>query len=112
MKNIDFLPPRYRERRHQRRAFAWEIGVVASFGVLIAMTALWQFNQYWRVSGQLAALEGRHQEALATQATHQQLQTRLAEASEAAELYIYLEHPWPRTQVLHAIESCLLDDMS
>jgi hypothetical protein len=112
MKNIDFLPPHYRERRQQRWAYAWEIAVVAFFGLLIAIATCWQLNQRWRVGKQLAALAGRYQEAQATQAAQQQLQTKLAEASEAAELYLYLEHPWPRTQVLHAIESCLPDDMS
>ena len=35
MKNIDFLPPRYRERHRKRQAFAWEIAVLAFFGGFI-----------------------------------------------------------------------------
>lgn len=112
MKNIDFLPPRYRERHQQRRAFAWEVAVVAFFGVLIAAAVLWQINQRWRVGRQLAAIENEYQQAIEMGQTQQQLQTRLAVASEAAELYLYLQHPWPRTQVLHPIESCLPEDMS
>ena len=111
MKNIDFLPPRYRERHRQRQAFAWEIAVVGFFGLLIAAGALWQLNQRWRINNRLAALNDRFQEAVALQATQEQLQARLASGSEVAELYLYLEHPWPRTQVLHAAESCLPQGM-
>ena len=107
MKNIDFLPPRYRERHRQRQAFAWEIAVVAFFGLLIAAGVLWQLKERWRVNSQLARLKDSFQEAVALQATQEQLQARLATNSETAALYLYLEHPWPRTQVLAAVESCL-----
>src|SRR4029079_18030302 len=100
---IDFLPPRYRERHQQRRAFAWEIAVVVFFGLLIAAAAAWQVHQRWQVGRQMAALEGRFQEAVDLQGKQEQLQSRLSAISEVAELYLYLEHPWPRTQVLHAI---------
>ena len=111
MKNIDFLPKRYQLRQQQRRAFTWEISIVVFFALLIAPIAVWQGVQRWRVGTQLQALSAQHQQALDTQAAHQLLQVQLASASEAAELYLYLEHPWPRTQVLHAIRSCLPDDM-
>jgi hypothetical protein len=112
MKNIDFLPPRYKARRQERRTFVWQVAAGASFAVLVAVAAAWQFSERWQVASQLAALGPQHQQALTTQALHEQLQTRLAAASEAAELFMYLEHPWPRTQVLHAIESCLPQDLS
>jgi hypothetical protein len=111
MKNIDFLPPRYRERHRQRQAFAWEIAVVAFFGLLIAAGALWQLNQRWRVGNRLAALKESFQQAVELQALQEQLQAKLSTSSEAAELYLYLEHPWPRTQVLRAMESCLPEGM-
>jgi hypothetical protein len=107
MKNIDFLPPRYRERHRQRQAFAWEIVVVAFFGLLIAAGVAWQFQQRWRIGNRLAALQDSFQQAVEMQAMQEQLQARLATNSEAAELYLYLEHPWPRTQVLRAMESCM-----
>ena len=112
MKNIDFLPPRYRERRRHRQAFAWEIAVIAFFGLLIAACALWQLNQRWRVSNSLVALRDQFQEAVTLQATQEQLQARIDSSSEAAELYLYLEHPWPRTQVLGTVENCLPQGMS
>jgi hypothetical protein len=111
MKNIDFLPPRYRERHRQQQAFAWEIAVVAFFGLLIGVGALWQFNQRWRVNGRLDGLKDQFEQAVTLQATQEQLQARLAASSESAELYLYLEHPWPRTQVLHAVESCRPEGM-
>jgi len=107
MKNIDFLPESYRRRRMQRRAYAWEIGVIALFGAVVGVTATVQFIDRWRVGSQLTALDGGFQRALETQATYQGLQAQLATASEAAGLYAYLEHPWPRTQVLRAILGCM-----
>lgn len=111
MKNIDFLPPRYRERHRERQAIAWEIVVVAFFGLLITACVLWQVQQRWRITSKLTGLKNQFQEAVLLQATQEQLQIRLAISSESAELYLYLEHPWPRTQVLHAIESCLPEGM-
>jgi len=111
MKNIDFLPPRYRERHRQRQAFAWEIVVVAFFGLLIAAGVVWQLSQRWRIGNRLAALKESFQQAVEMQTMQQQLQAKLSTSSEAAELYLYLEHPWPRTQVLRAMESCLPEGM-
>lgn len=112
MTNIDFLPPRYRERHRQRQAFAWEIAIVAFFGLLIASGVLWQFAEHWRIGSRLTALKGEFEQAEAMQATLEQLQNKLAASSEAAELYLYLHHPWPRTQVLCALEQCLPEGMS
>jgi hypothetical protein len=112
MKNIDFLPPRYRERHRQRQAFAWEIVVVAFFGLLISTGVVWQLCQRWRISNRLAALKESFQQAVEMQAVQAQLQAKLSTSSEAAELYLYLEHPWPRTQVLRAMETCLPEGMS
>lgn len=111
MKSIDFLPKRYQLRQQQRRAFTWEICVVIFFAMLITPIAMWQVAQRWQVGTRLQALSEQYQQALDTQTAHQKLQVQLASASEAAELYLYLEHPWPRTQVLHAISSCLPEDM-
>jgi hypothetical protein len=112
MKNIDFLPPRYLERYRQKQALAWVAAVAASFGLLIAGLAAWQGSQRWRANRELASLGAEYQAALAAKAEHEQLQTRLADASQAAELYLYLSHPWPRTQMLRAIETCLPEDTS
>jgi hypothetical protein len=57
-------------------------------------------------------LKDQFQEAVSLQATQEQLQARLANSSEAADLYLYLQHPWPRTQVLRTVESCLPPGMS
>lgn len=107
MKNIDFLPESYRRRRIQRRAYAWEISVLLLFGGIVAATALMQFGLRWQVSQRMATLEPSFQQALQTQNRYRLLQAELAKSSEAAELYMFLEHPWPRTQVLHAIVDSL-----
>jgi len=111
MKPIDFLPPRYRERHRQRQALAWEISIVTLFAVLIGCGVLWQITEHWQANSQLTSIREQFRSAVELQSRLEQLQNKLAEESQTAELYLYLQHPWPRTQVLHAMEGCLSDGM-
>jgi Tfp pilus assembly protein PilN len=107
MKNIDFLPESYRRRRLQRRAQTWEATILLLFGVVVAATAILQAMQRWRVTRELAATEVVHRSAEEVQKSHEALQAKLSQAAQVAELYNYLEHPWPRTQVLRTLSDCL-----
>jgi Tfp pilus assembly protein PilN len=112
MKDIDFLPESYRQRRLQRRAHVWEIGTVALFGLIIAATASVQLTQRWRMASQIKDADADHRTALEVQKQLADLQSQLAQKTQVAELYSYLEHPWPRTQVLHAVSDCLDEGLS
>jgi Tfp pilus assembly protein PilN len=103
MKNIDFLPDSYRRQRSQRRAHLWEIGVVLLFAGIVGATAATQVMLRWQVASQLAATEQRFQGAMQTLSRHRELESQLAAASQTADLYVYLEHPWPRTRIVTTV---------
>ncbi|HZN35084.1 MAG TPA: hypothetical protein VFB80_14745 [Pirellulaceae bacterium] len=100
MKNIDFLPDIYRQRAALRKARIWWCAVVVLFGGAIssAFTA-----QVWlRVSlkRQLAALEESFLSSQTQVRELANLQAQIAKSAHEASLFTYLQHPWPRTQLL------------
>lgn len=100
MKNIDFLPDRYREQAAAASANWWRLVVVGLFGSGIGLASLCQYTLQRSVNAELSVANLQYEEA-------QALELRLASAQEdsqvtgrEAELHAYLQHPWPRTQVL------------
>ena len=111
MKNIDFLPAKYRELDEARRRAAWRVAVLLLFSAIVAASALFQSRMHRAVQQEL--IEAKAQLATA-EAKHQQLgqlQNQLQAARDSAALITYLQHPWPRTQVLHEIVARLPDDV-
>ena len=107
MKLIDFLPPRYRERRRARHSHLWRLLVVAAFGAAVGAAAV---GQQWfknSAAAKVAAVEVQHAVAAQTNSQFNRLQNDLAEVRASAQLYAYLEHPWPRTQILAALAESL-----
>jgi hypothetical protein len=103
MKDIDFLPQRYRDQDAQRQAVAWRLIVIALFGGVVVAAAVAQLA--YRSSVRMALDQVRPQFAEA-QAKSQLLlarQTELNDATAAATLCALLESPWPRTQILATI---------
>ena len=107
MKQIDFLPNRYRERATQRRAHLWRVAVIALFGTVVAGTAVFQAKWRRDIQRQLAQIEPQHAIALEQSARFDQLQREYSQVEDKAALFVYLEHPWPRTQVLSQITRLL-----
>lgn len=103
MKNIDFLPNAYRERNALRHARAWWGVVVLIFGTVILATASVQFTWRRGVQAELDAIEPQYLAAKQRDLELTSLQKQIQAASEAAGLYTYLQHPWPRTQILASI---------
>src|SRR5258706_14981392 len=100
MKNIDFLPEIYRHRRALRHARLWWAGVAVLFSLAIGGTAATQWLFRRAIATQIAMVEPQYAAALQQDAQSAALQVKLAEAEELAGLYLYLRHPWPRTQLL------------
>jgi hypothetical protein len=111
MKDLDFLPQRYREETHLRRAQLWRTAVLALFGVVVGGTALGQYGFQYSLRRELAAIEGAHAEALAKTEQFAQLSHDLEEVRFTADLYAYLRHPWPRTQILAAVAEHLPSEL-
>jgi Tfp pilus assembly protein PilN len=112
MKNIDFLPSRYRERTQLRRVMMWRIAALVVLAATIAVAHGSQLAVRRSAAKQLAALGPQYQAALETSARLQQLQNELAANEHYAALYTYLEHPWPSTQILVAITQTLPESLT
>ncbi len=103
MQSIDFLPAHYRERRKQRRVRWWWALIVCLFGGIVLTTASLQWLNVQRVKRELNELESQ---CVAFRQLDQQLleiEAKAAALSHHANLYTFLKHPWPRTQILAAV---------
>ena len=107
MQDIDFLPAEYFQRRVRRQARPWRIAVVTLFAVLAAGAAAGQYLQRQRLQAELDALLPAYQLATGQQQRLAQLQAKLQTEQHTAELLAYLQHPWPRTQILRALVDSL-----
>jgi hypothetical protein len=112
MIDIDFLPNRYREQRAGRQVKIWQLGVLVIFGGAIAATAIGQFALRCAVARQVADVEPPYASAKNDEQRFAQLQQQLRDEQTTAELYAYLNHPWPRTQILAAIARPLPDSLT
>jgi Tfp pilus assembly protein PilN len=103
MHNIDFLPAECRQQQARRQVQPWRFVVVTAFAVLLAGAAYAQYRQKRVAEDQLAALAPACEEAARQGDRLKQLQQDLQAVQSDAELFTYLRHPWPRTQVLAAL---------
>ncbi len=103
MIEIEFLPASYREQTARRRDIAWRLTVLMMFGGAIAASAGYQGWLGLSVSHQLATVAEPREQAERTQAEVSLVQQHLNVERTRAGLYAYLDHPWPRTQILHTV---------
>ena len=103
MKNIDFLPDIYRQRRVLLHARIGWMGVAVLFAILIAGIATGQWCFRAALATQLLMVEPQYVISQTRQVELLQIERDKAHAEELAALYLYLEHPWPRTQLLAAV---------
>jgi hypothetical protein len=103
MQVIDFLPEHYRERRKQCRVRWWWAMVACLFGGIVATTSSLQWLNQRRVVADLQKLELQVATARQLDQHLLQLETKVAALSHTANLYTFLSHPWPRTQILAAV---------
>ena len=107
MKNIDFLPDVYRQRRILRHARHCWMAVAMLFGLAIAGAASGQWYFRCSLAAQLQVVEPQLAISQQRQAEITQLEESQKRTEELAALYLYLEHPWPRTQLLAAVARSL-----
>jgi hypothetical protein len=112
MQEIDFLPVQYRQKRVQRRSQPWRIVVVASFAVLLATAVLSQQTRKRQVEKELAVVMPQYDLAVGQNRKLAELQAQLTTARNAASLFTYLRHPWPRTQLLDALLAPLPEEIT
>ena len=103
MQDIDFLPVQYRQKRVQRQSQPWRIVVAVAFAVLLGAAAFTQQGRKRQAEKRLEAILPQYELAVSQNRKLAELHARLNTARNAAELFTYLRHPWPRTQLLAAL---------
>ena len=103
MHDIDFLPIEYRRKHERRQSQPWLIVAATAVVGLVAAAAIVQHCRWRYVQGQLAAIQPAYETAVNLQDRLAEIQKRLGSVKAGAELYTYLRHPWPRTQLLSAL---------
>lgn len=103
MKDIDFLPARYHQRTRLRRAMAWRVAALGVLAAIVLVVHGGQLAMRRSLKQQLLAIAQQHVKAMEVTSRSQRLQTDLAAGQQYAELYTYLQYPWPPTQLLAAI---------
>jgi hypothetical protein len=103
MYDIDFLPVEYRQKHAQRQSQPWQIVAAVATISLMAVAASTQHSRRHSVQEELAIIAPAYEAAVNQRNRLADVQTRLKAAKAGAELYTYLRHPWPRTQLLSAL---------
>lgn len=111
MNEIDFLPAEYRQKRGQRHAQPWRVVVVAGFAALVAIAAFGQNRRLTNLDAQLAEVVPRYEAAAAGNEELKGLAGRIERARADAELFTYLRHRWPATQILDGLLAPLPDEI-
>jgi hypothetical protein len=103
MTNIDFLPIEYREKHARRQSQPWQLFVITAMVGLVAAAAFVQRYNRRRVENDLVAIIPIYDTAVNQQKQLAEAQKHCELARARANLYTYLRHPWPRTQLLSAL---------
>src|SRR5690606_6454899 len=97
---IDFLPNRYRESEAARAALVKRWTIVLGIAIFIVPMATYQNIARNQVTRHLAVVGPQFEAAQAKSQQLDQLQQELRLARGEAALLAWLNHPWPRSQVL------------
>jgi Tfp pilus assembly protein PilN len=111
MKDIDFLPSRYRERTAQRRARLWRGLILCCLTAFVGAVALAQLALQRPIEQQLAVVNTQYPAAVAAATRSDILEKELTEIDAFAAVYTYLRHPWPATQLLAGLTDPLPDSV-
>jgi Tfp pilus assembly protein PilN len=112
MHDIDFLPAQYTQRRSRRQTHPWRVFVVLAFVALVAVAAVAQRGRRQSLEADLAAVEPAYELAMQQNRQLGAVQAKLQRLRGLAALYAYLQHPWPRTQLLVGVLEPLPEDVT
>jgi len=111
VKEIDFLPQRYRDQSIQRASRVWRICVMAIVGGVVLSATVFERQLRRMAAKDLAAIEQQFAGVVAQKARIANLQQQLRSARSTANLFAYARHPWPRTQVLASVTTGMPDSL-
>jgi len=109
MHDIDFLPIEYRQKHEQLQSQPWQVVAVAAIIGLVAAAAIVQHYHWHHVQEELAIIAPVYDTATNLQNRLTDVTKRLDRNRANEELYTYLRHPWPRSQLLTALLKTLPD---
>lgn len=111
MHDIDFLPAEYRQRHARRRSGNQGLAVALAVVAAVACSGAWQTFRYHQASRQLAEISPHYNDALEQSGLLAAKQLELQPEAAAAELVVYLHHPWPKSQILLAVVASLPEEV-
>lgn len=100
MQDIDFLPSDFKRRRSSRHGRPWQIIVVGTAIGLLLVVAVGQSHALTQIKGRLTEIEPERRVLDARLTQLADLRKRLADTEARAQLLSYMNHPWPKTQLL------------
>jgi Tfp pilus assembly protein PilN len=103
MLDIDFLPQEMQRRQARRDSSLRPVLVGAAIIAIVGAAAIVQHRQTREARQALAAVEPFYEQAVAQQQQLVETKKQVEKLRHEAELYTYLKHPWPRTQLLAAV---------
>ncbi len=112
MSDIDFLPSSYRQMTVHRKANVWRLLAGGVFIAMIGFSAIYQHLLRREALADLARTGPLYDQAQALTQHQAELKRQLQLATTEAELFTYLRHPWPATQVLSTALSTLPDSIT
>lgn len=112
MKNIDFLPERYRQATKRRRTSYWRLVVTGLFIVAFAGAAGGLFFIERDVRKRWEHVNSLHAAAQVQQMLVAKKQLELADLRHKADLATFLRHPWPRSRIVHEALAGLPEEVS
>ena len=112
IKQIDFLPAKYREVEAQRHSQWWRVLVLVLFGGAVCATKVGQIFQHRQMQAQLDDATVHFNAAQTESQRLLRAQQAIAGERTTAELLTYLRHSWPRSQLLASISEPLPDEVT
>jgi hypothetical protein len=100
VKNVDFLPPELLRQNEVRILRWWWLGVCVAFALFIGLTTAFQYSRKQKVLAELARLEPLIREAKSNEQLLAAHQKALNRENQFANLFAFVDHDWPRSQVL------------
>ncbi|MEW4562781.1 hypothetical protein AB1K70_09655 [Bremerella sp. JC770] len=109
---IEFLPKKYREKRKSHNFQVSRLLVVVVMVAGMSAVLLYQLAALHAVNRQVAALEEPHERVMQLMQEVERQRAEVAIKRHHAKLLTFLEHPYPKSQVISAIASPLPSEIT
>jgi Tfp pilus assembly protein PilN len=102
LRQIDFLPDRFRNAKVKRHASVWRLALAVMFAAMLSAAAIYQWHLLRQARYELARVDQQHQSATALTKRLAEVQQQLVPLDKVAQLLAYLNSPWPKSQLVAA----------